>query len=432
MKHFVIIPNCSDLNRGDQALVWETKRIAEDAGYIGDYYVTVEDNEPVEQSKMHGLQPIQMLLKHPSRFFKKNDNITYSKSLKFKWGIVAIGDLIISLILLNKIFLFLVYPFLGERKKHAISVFKDADALFIKGGGFIHYYGGLTSFYYAYFSLYHIFFAAKYKKRIYILPNSIGPYEGPMIKWIVKKALSKCTLVTVRETISKDMAKEDLGLDIPCYPDLAFYLPNSSLTKAEIIQKYSIPTNRKIVAMTMRPHRFPKSETPKEDYIRFKKEMAKFIEWLYDEGYMPMPIDHTLAINTNENDAICIQEVLQMVKPNHYFYFSDKLLNCMELKSIYSICDYIVGTRFHSVIFSFANSIPGIAITYTGNKAQGIMKDFDLSDLSVSINDIDCNRLIQKFNIMRGNEKNIKNKIQYYLQQAQIKRKELIVKLQIS
>ena len=47
MKKFLIIPNCSDLNRGDQALVWETKRLAEDAGCIGEYYVTAEDNEPV-------------------------------------------------------------------------------------------------------------------------------------------------------------------------------------------------------------------------------------------------------------------------------------------------------------------------------------------------------------------------------------------------
>ena len=38
-KKYVIIPGCSDLNRGDQALVWETKRLAEDAGFKGDYYL---------------------------------------------------------------------------------------------------------------------------------------------------------------------------------------------------------------------------------------------------------------------------------------------------------------------------------------------------------------------------------------------------------
>ncbi len=49
--------------------------------------------------------------------------------------------------------------FFNKEKKLSIDTFKEADAIFIKGGGFVHYYGGLTSFYYAYFSLYHIFFS---------------------------------------------------------------------------------------------------------------------------------------------------------------------------------------------------------------------------------------------------------------------------------
>lgn len=35
---YVIAPVCSDLNRGDQALVWETKELAEAAGYKGKYF----------------------------------------------------------------------------------------------------------------------------------------------------------------------------------------------------------------------------------------------------------------------------------------------------------------------------------------------------------------------------------------------------------
>ena len=70
MKKHVIIPGCSDLNRGDQALVWETKRLAEESGFIGDYYLTSETNEPVEQSKGKGIIIIPPILEHPSRKFK--------------------------------------------------------------------------------------------------------------------------------------------------------------------------------------------------------------------------------------------------------------------------------------------------------------------------------------------------------------------------
>lgn len=429
MNKYIIIPNCSDLNRGDQALVWETKRIAEDAGYRGKYYVTVEDNEPVKQSVKHGLVPISLLLKHPSRFFRKNDNIIYSLSIKFKWGLIAIYDLFISLLMLCPVTRWIVFPFLDRNRKETIKLFKEADAIFIKGGGFIHFYGGLTSLYYAYFSLYHIFFASIYKKKIFILPNSIGPYEGPLIKWIVKKAFGKCTLVTVRETYSQKMAKMELGFNFPFFPDLALYLSNSNLTKENISQQYNITFDRKLVAITMRPHRFPKSSTPKEDYLKFKQEMAKFIEYLFHAGYMPLLIDHTLAINTNENDAICIKEVIDLVTPKHYIYFSDTNLNCQQLKSIYSVCDYIVGTRFHSVIFSFANHVPGIAITYTGNKAEGIMNDFGLGTLAININDVTCEKLKERFNYVKNNEREVRLKIANYLEFADKARKDLINKL---
>ena len=62
---YIIIPGCSDLNRGDQALVWETKRVAEDAGFKGDYYLTSEKNEPVSQSQQFGLNIISPYFRAP-------------------------------------------------------------------------------------------------------------------------------------------------------------------------------------------------------------------------------------------------------------------------------------------------------------------------------------------------------------------------------
>ena len=39
MNKYIVLPDCSDLNRGDQALVWETIRLAKDAGFDGKYYI---------------------------------------------------------------------------------------------------------------------------------------------------------------------------------------------------------------------------------------------------------------------------------------------------------------------------------------------------------------------------------------------------------
>lgn len=196
MKKYIIIPGCSDLNRGDQALVWETKRLAEEAGFIGEYYLTSEKNEPVEQSKKKGIKIITPILEHPSRKFKSKQNISYTKTLKIKWGIVAIFDLLSSMLLLCSATRGIAKIFLNKEKKQSLSLMESSDAIFMKGGGLLQTYGGLSSTYSMYFWVYPILLAHKLNKPVYIMPNSFGPFEGPFVKQIAKAALKKCELVT--------------------------------------------------------------------------------------------------------------------------------------------------------------------------------------------------------------------------------------------
>ena len=108
-----MIPPCSDFNRGDQALVWETVRFAKDAGYNGDFYFMAEAKEPVEQSLKHGLNVMSPVLEHPSKRFNSKDNIAMDWKLILKWGSVSLIDLTWSLMLLTSL-RGLVFPFLSK------------------------------------------------------------------------------------------------------------------------------------------------------------------------------------------------------------------------------------------------------------------------------------------------------------------------------
>ena len=422
---YIIIPSCSDLNRGDQALVWEAVRITKECGFDGEYYFMSERNEPIKQSLNKGLKVIKPILEHPSRKFKNKNNLVYTKSLKLKWGTVAFFDLIISILLLSKITRWIALPIMKGQVKESFRLFKKADAIFVKGGGFIHAYGGLTSTYYIYFSLFHIFLGHALNKPVYIFPNSIGPFNGPLVKTLVKNALKKCKVIFTREAISQKMIKNDLGLSVENMPDLAFYLPNGKLSKNDFFARHNLPSNKKLVAMTMRPHRFPNSKTPEQDYTNFVKSIASFANWLYSNGYMPVLVEHVLAVNYNENDGECIKEVCQYLNEGEYRLVSDKECDCHDLKKIYSFFDYIVGTRFHSMIFSMANGVPGFAITYTGNKGQGIMNEMDLQDYYISIEDVTFDLLRDKFLLVKEREDIVKEKISKYLKYANTQRNRI-------
>lgn len=426
-KRYIIIPGCCDLNRGDQALGWETKRIAEDSGFKGKYSILAEEGEPITQSQEEGYEILTPILQHPSRNFKNKENINYTFGIKIKWGLVAVGDLINSLIyLIPGIRNIAIKLCKDEKKIQALKRFIEADAIFMKGGGLIQSHGGILSTYATYYRIYHIILAQSFNKPVYIMPNSFGPFKGPGVKLMTKFALKRCKLVTVREKVSKEVIKKELGLDVNCYPDLAFFLPNASVNKEEILNKYNLPNDKKLIAITMRPYRFPNSDDPKIAYENFKLEMKKFVEWIYDQGHMAVIIEHTLAITSHENDGDCIKDVIRNIDSKKYRIISNKNINCYGLKSIYGCCDYIVGTRFHSMIFSLSNMVPGIAISYDGYKSIGIMGDMDLQDYVIDIADVSCEKLKNMIISVMQEEELVKKKIDKYIKDAYILRENLI------
>lgn len=396
MNKYILLPANSDLNRGDQALVWETKRVAEKAGYNGEFFMLADGSKSTKQSQEFGIRTLQVILKHPSRKFKPKSNHKYTVSLIIKWGTVAFVDLISSMLLLNKFTRSLIYPFLSDDVKNTLKFFKECNACFVKGGGFIHSYGKITDLYTTYYAFFHIWLAQSFGKPIYVMPNSFGPFNMPGTAWLTRKILNRCKLVTVRESKSL-VALQKLGINATMFPDLGFFLEKDSNQPIPVKQIRAIHPERKLVAITARPYRFPGETNPDELYRYYIKSMAEFSRWLYSENYLPIFVEHTLSETTHESDENCIMEITSKLEDGKFLIISDENYTCKDLKAIYGEVDYIVGTRFHSIIFSFSELIPGIAITYGGNKGEGIMHDLGLSDYAIPMHKIDSDNLIKAF-----------------------------------
>lgn len=429
-KKYIILPGCTDSNRGDQALVWETVRVAKDAGYLGEYYMLSSD-EVSKQSEDYGINIVSPILKHPSRRFDEKNNKNYNMLIKIKWGISALFDLIYSLLLLVSVFNQFLLPLSDAQTRAAAKIFKDAEVAFVKGGGFLHSSGGLVSTYKIYYFLYHIIYAQKMGKKVYIMPNSFGPFDGSLVKFMVRKVLSNCELVTTRENISSESLKKVVGIKTYNYPDLAFYLNTESDEKlTTLLQNKQIPIGtKKCVAITVRPYRFD-GDKGKNKYKNYQDAISGFVDWLYDNAYYPVFVEHTYCDLEHEQDISCIKDVEKLLQcRTKYAIFSDRSLNCKQLKKVYSYFDYIVGTRFHSVIFSITQRVPAIAITYGGNKGNGIMKDMNMEDLVVPIENITTSMLIKKFIYLTENRESVLSKIDDYMECIDNKRNELIEKM---
>lgn len=402
MNKYLIIPDCSDLNRGDQALIWETVGIAREAGFHGEYYLQ-NAGKQCSQSIAEGIKCFNPILPHPSRGRGEN-NVSY-KSVMLKWGLRALGDLISSLwILLICKRPQLCRMFLNKKQNETLVLFRNASAVFVKGGGFLHSFGGVTSFYFIYYHLYAINLANAMGLPVLIMPNSFGPINGFLCKWQVKRALKKCKVIYCREHVSYEyMHKHFSQIEFYESFDLGLYLKPEKV--GSIVE---FPDEMPKVALTVRPYRFPEHENGTQLYQNYIDGMRQFIQWLIDNNYYPVMVQHTLAENAHEDDMKAIDDIRKVLPDGGYSVFADKSFNCRQMKALYSKFDYIVGTRFHSVIFSLMEGVPAMAIAYGGNKTRGIMAGIGLSEYVIGIDEIDKEKLISIFKKMVANRQSIK------------------------
>lgn len=382
---YVVVPASGDGNRGDQALILETKSAAEDAGYYGLYSVLSStpdsNNEPISAN----IRYLLPLLAHPSAVAEVDANLAYGWQLKAKWGIAALKQAARSTLFLSRLVRKRLRHLATEQELKTLEAFERAEAIFVKGGGFLHAGASVIDDYKFYYYLYHVILALSLKKKVFVMPNSFGPFTTKFQRLLLRAVLQRVDLVSARESRSQRMLKE-IGVESELVPDLGFFLdPASPDLVSDLVQhKIGVPT-RPLVGITIRPYRFPGAASPEEAYERFLSEITSFVIWLDESGYHPVFIEHVLSAKEHESDRLAIQDVISRLGKADYSVILTPSLSPSEVKTVYSFCDYVVGTRFHSVIFAISSGIPAMAISYGGNKGRGIMEDLGLDEYVLGI-----------------------------------------------
>lgn len=435
MTNVIIIPSCVDRNRGDQALVWEAVRLIEDIfGKVVDISIvkpSVEETE-IQQTKNLGYRLLNPILMHPRRKYDVEKAVGYAASTKLLWIARGLWDYTKTSMLLSPMAVIrkIGESFCPEKAKDTLARFRTADAVFFKGGGSIHSYGGMTDWYFAYYFLFQIKLALKCRTCVYVLPNSIGPLKNPIARKMVSNTLKKCKLVFLREGISLDLMR---SLDIPSFysPDMGFYLEPSEKDFSDYLRQYGIPDKSK-VAITVRPYRFMGHKNAELLYEKYVSTMASFSEYLIDKGYHVTLVMQVFDNrNKHEDDRVAMSDVRERIGKKyreHLSYIDDTSLNCRDLEKIYSYFDYLVGTRFHSVIFAFNVGVPAIAIAYGGNKGQGIMKELGNDNFVVDIDKVDKERLIEMFETLENGRVECIERLSQFISSKQ-KHRDLLVEM---
>lgn len=416
----LIVPGITDMNKGDQALVWESVRIAQDTELFDSIFIlssgdTVAEEEKLcSQSRDSGYTLLNNILPHPRRgVHKETEGSRDSISTLLFMIIFATFDLfrLSSLLLVCKSKA-LTSLFFGKKINTFINELRSIDVVFVKGGGFIHSYGGFTSPYLMWYLLFYIRLSKRMNKKVIILPNSYGPFKGFTVKEQIVKTLKSLNLITAREKVSCNAINELLDDAVTLSPDLGFYLEADNHKKEKItalINNYFPGKEKKIVGITVRPWRFPGSADPVTLYNKYIDSVVDLIRYIESKGYYVALCNQSIGPNAHEDDRNAIKDVLSKTSGATWV---NENLTCRELKLLYSHFEFFVGTRFHSVIFSLTSKVPSIAIGYGGNKARGIMSFFELDDYTVPIDCVESKLLLEMFDALEANKDSLKLKLE--------------------
>ncbi len=432
-KNAIIIPSCVDRNRGDQALVWEAIRLVKDV-FGQSVKISIvkpsEDESELQQTKELGYPLLNPILRHPRRKTDKENPINYDLVTKSLWVIRGLWDLVKTEMLLSG---FRPVRYVGgllcpENARGTLQCFKKADAVFFRGGGSIHSYGRIIDWYYVYYFLFQIKLALRFNSNVYVLPNSIGPLKNNLARKMVRSTLKRCKLVTLREKISLELM-ERLEIRSVYSPDMGFYLKPSAKDFSEYLTRKGVPEGPK-VAITVRPYRFMGHNSPERYYEQYLISLAAFSEYLVKNGYhVTLFMQSFDNKNKHEDDRCAMADIYRRIGEEYkgnISYIDDTTLDCSEVEKIYSYYDYLVGTRFHSVIFALNVGVPCIAIAYGGNKGQGIMKELGNDRYVIDIDALDKGKLVSAFEILKSERSMYLKRLSYFRKSIQFYREMLV------
>lgn len=442
MKKIFILPNNTDLNRGDQALVWESIRLIQELYPKEDIEISLIESGISEaerdmqsaQTKKWAIHFFQPILEHPSRYFVKESHKKVGISIfrLLKWGGVAFYDYIRTSPLLSHIPLVynLAQATLSDAKKSTLKALRESDAVFVKGGGFIHAYGKISDGYQMYFNIYMILLAIRLGKPVFILPNSFGPLRDKHARRLATRMLQGCTFIASREKVSHEFL-ESLAIDNYLSPDLGYYLTAPiGHSPSPHLSDY-IKTTRKILGMTVRPWRFPMAASPTKAYTHYIDELAAFVQSITEKEWHVVLFAHTLGPSAHEDDRIAIKDLQNRLSGNkgHVSVIENQDLDCIDMMALYEGCHCFIGTRFHSVIFAQNRQVPTIAISYGGNKGTGIMTDLGLQQYVVSIDEVTSKKLLFMLEQIEHERDMVIQRLRDFKEQTKLKRKELLDEL---
>jgi colanic acid/amylovoran biosynthesis protein len=312
--------------------------------------------------------------------------------------------------------------FLPKSVRNIAYEYLESNLFVAVGGGYLRARKGFSENINILLLLNPIIIGILLRKPIILHTQSIGPFATKFQEWIIKVVLNKTQLILVREDYTLATLKKigvNANLVIRTIDAGFLFTSDKEIQLSDFIENAEILKSKTLVGITVRKW------LDKEGQDNFEKEVALFIDMITkgrDVNVLLIP--QVTSTVHNDDDRDVANRIFTLVANKQCVMNCTISYNHYELKKLYDCLDFIVGTRFHSVIFSLTSYVPALAIEYE-YKTGGIMKDLGLSKWVIPIEQVAADNLYEKFMQLLSERDIYKHRLQNILPDYILKAKKV-------
>ncbi|WP_441245662.1 polysaccharide pyruvyl transferase family protein [Kitasatospora sp. McL0602] len=282
----------------------------------------------------------------------------------------------------------------AEARREAAAVL-GADLVVSMGGGYLLARPGLDGYQNVLFVLLPALLAQRVGTPVVFAPQSFGPFPARAQRRLVRHTLGRAALVLAREDESVGQLR-GCGLPEPQIrravdAGFAFAPPAAVGWRGRL----GLDPDRPVVGITARRW------LAREAQDRYEGALAEAIDTLQADGTQVVLIPQVSTDYLGDDDRIVESRIAARCATAPLRV--DERVDYREIKSLYTECSFLIGTRFHSVIFSLTSGVPCIAIEYE-HKTRGIMADLGLGEWVLPIAEVTYARLMERVAALRADE----------------------------
>lgn len=266
--------------------------------------------------------------------------------------------------------------------RHLLPYYKEADWVVCAPGGICM--GGFQNW----MHLFYLYLAKKMGKNIAYYGRSIGPFptvtkSNRRFRQISVELLKSFKFLALRDRKSEEIA-ESMGLKYQSTVDTAFLdsphvasLPEPLLRLMVSCGKYIVFVPNKLI------WHYAYRNISEETIFSFFQNMLKMLLEKYPEHHVVLLPQIFNITDGKVADYGFFLELSQRQNDNRIIVVPDRYSSDIQ-QTIISNASFLIGVRYHSIVFALNNSVPFVALSYE-HKMSGLLKTLGKENCMVDI-----------------------------------------------